>query len=92
MIEPRPADLDEFQLNKIAGIPGYDFRQVVFSNSGVVVYQHTESHTSWRPAMQTQTRTAPTVRAFGTGYGRSSSYGAPRSYTATTVPARFRVA
>lgn len=45
--------------------------------------------------MQTQTttaRTAAPVRAFGTGYGRSSSYGAPRSYTATTVPARFRVA
>ena len=45
--------------------------------------------------MQTQTTTARTtapVRAFGTGYGRSSSYGTPRSYTATTVPARFRVA
>ena len=48
--------------------------------------------------MQTQTTTARTasnavlVRAFGTGYGRSSSYGSPRSYTSTTVPARFRVA
>ncbi len=34
-------------------------------------------------------RAAP--RAFGTGYGRSSSYGAPRSYSRTSVPPRFRV-
>ena len=31
-------------------------------------------------------------RDFGTGYGRSSSYGTPRSYTSTSVPARFRIA
>ena len=48
--------------------------------------------------MQTQTTTARTasnaspVRAFGTGYGRSSSYGTPRSYASTSVPARFRIA
>lgn len=49
--------------------------------------------------MQTQTSTpnAPIAaavlgRPFGTGYGRSSSYGTPRSYAATSVPARFRVA
>lgn len=44
--------------------------------------------------MQTQTHTARNtpVRTFGTGYGRSSSYGAPRSYTRTSVPARFRIA
>lgn len=49
--------------------------------------------------MQTQTSTptahfasAVVARPFGTGYGRSSSYGTPRSYTATSVPARFRVA
>ena len=46
-----------------------------------------------------QTQTAPraldaarTVRPFGTGYGRSSSYGTPRSYSRASVPARFRVA
>lgn len=46
-----------------------------------------------------QTQTAPraldlaprTVRPFGTGYGRSSSYGAPRSYSRASVPARFRI-
>jgi len=49
--------------------------------------------------MQTQTQTLSTrpfasavvARPFGTGYGRSSGYAAPRSYTASTVPARFRV-
>ena len=30
-------------------------------------------------------------REFGTGYGRSSGYAAPRSYTRPSVPARFRV-
>lgn len=48
--------------------------------------------------MQTQTAPAtrldsvPAARAFGTGYGRSSSYGTPRSYSQSSVPARFRVA
>lgn len=28
----------------------------------------------------------------GTGYGRSSGYGTPRSYAAASVPARFRIA
>lgn len=49
--------------------------------------------------MQTQTSTpnayaasAILARPFGTGYGRSSSYGAPRGYSATSVPTRFRVA
>ncbi|WP_157745211.1 MULTISPECIES: hypothetical protein [Luteimonas] len=47
--------------------------------------------------MQTQTLStrqfaAVCARPFGTGYGRSSGYAAPRSYTASTVPARFRVA
>lgn len=48
--------------------------------------------------MQTQTTTAPRAldlvpraRSFGTGYGRSSGYAAPRSYTRPSVPARFRV-
>ncbi|HZX79357.1 MAG TPA: hypothetical protein VFE72_00170 [Lysobacter sp.] len=31
-------------------------------------------------------------RDFGVGYGRSSGYAAPRSYTANTGGARFRVA
>lgn len=48
--------------------------------------------------MQTQTtpaaRTANAalVRPFGLGYGRSSSYGAPRSYVANPSPSRFRIA
>ena len=48
--------------------------------------------------MQTQTtpaaRTANAalIRPFGLGYGRSSGYGAPRSYAAASVPARFRIA
>ena len=47
--------------------------------------------------MQTQTtpaaRTdhAALVRPFGLGYGRSSSYGAPRSYSSAPAPARFRI-
>ena len=48
--------------------------------------------------MQTQTTTAPRApdlapraRSFGTGYGRSSGYAAPRSYTRPSVPARFCV-
>ncbi len=32
------------------------------------------------------------VRQPGTGYGTSSSYGAPRSYVANPSPSRFRVA
>ncbi|HEY4583540.1 MAG TPA: hypothetical protein VIG88_11880 [Lysobacter sp.] len=31
-------------------------------------------------------------RDFGVGYGRSSGYAAPRSYTSNTGGARFRVA
>jgi len=71
---------------------------VVFSNSGVVVYQHTEAHRPQEIAMQTQTTpaarnaNAALVRPFGLGYGRSSSYGAPRSYSSAPSPARFRVA
>lgn len=48
--------------------------------------------------MQTQTapaQTAPNaayVRPFGVGYGRSSGYGKPRSYSQSSVPSRFRVA
>lgn len=49
-----------------------------------------------------QTQTTPQIparsfdlgarsRAFGTGYGRSSGYGTPRSYSQPSVPARFRV-
>ena len=34
---------------------------------------------------------APRARSFGTGYGRSSGYAAPRSYSRPSVPARFRV-
>ena len=33
----------------------------------------------------------PRARSFGTGYGRSSGYAAPRSYSRPSVPARFRV-
>ena len=32
------------------------------------------------------------TRQPGLGYGRSSSYGSPRSYAAASVPARFRIA
>ena len=47
-----------------------------------------------------QTQTAPRTldlaargtRPLGTGYGRSSSYGTPRSYSQSSVPSRFRVA
>ncbi|WP_156170447.1 hypothetical protein [Luteimonas sp. FCS-9] len=49
--------------------------------------------------MQTQTAPARTAdaaayaRPFGVGYGRSSSYGTPRSYNqSSSVPSRFRVA
>ena len=48
--------------------------------------------------MQTQTTpaarnaNAALVRPFGLGYGRSSSYGTPRSYSSAPAPARFRVA
>ena len=31
------------------------------------------------------------VRQTGTGYGSSSSYGAPRSYVSTACPSRFRI-
>lgn len=48
--------------------------------------------------MQTQTSIptrhiadAVVARPFGAGYGRSSGYAAPRSYAASSVPARFRV-
>ena len=48
--------------------------------------------------MQTQTTPAARnasvalVRPFGLGYGRSSSYRAPRSYSSAPAPARFRIA
>ncbi|MCD9097617.1 hypothetical protein LU699_09240 [Luteimonas fraxinea] len=32
------------------------------------------------------------AREPGTGYGTSSSYGAPRSYVTNTSPSRFRIA
>ncbi|MET0328696.1 MAG: hypothetical protein ABW163_08005 [Luteimonas sp.] len=32
------------------------------------------------------------ARQTGTGYGTSSSYGAPRSYVTAPVPPRFRIA
>ncbi|MFL6585434.1 MAG: hypothetical protein ACJ8GV_00915 [Luteimonas sp.] len=32
------------------------------------------------------------VREPGTGYGTSSSYGAPRSYVTNVSPSRFRIA
>jgi len=32
------------------------------------------------------------VRQAGTGYGTSSSYGAPRSYVTHATPSRFRIA
>jgi|GEM_PF-601427 len=38
------------------------------------------------------TTTVRPARQAGTGYGTSSSYGAPRSYVTQTVPARFRIA
>ena len=47
--------------------------------------------------MQTQTTpaarhaNAALIRPFGLGYGRSSSYGTPRSYRSAPAPARFRV-
>ena len=44
--------------------------------------------------MQTTTRipSGNPSRPFGTGYGRSSSYGTPRSYASSSVPSRFRIA
>jgi hypothetical protein len=71
---------------------------MVFSNGGVVVYQYTEAQPHRSTTMQTQTapaQTAPNaayVRPFGVGYGRSSGYGTPRSYSQSSVPSRFRVA
>jgi len=45
-----------------------------------------------QPAPRTLDLAARGTRPLGTGYGRSSSYGTPRSYSQSSVPARFRVA
>lgn len=55
-------------------------RPVRFASVGV------RSYAPARPQL------APGGREFGTGYGRSSGYAAPRPYTANSALPQFRVA
>lgn len=50
---------------------------------------HAILHTAAALAPSLSTRS---TRQPGLGYGSSSGYGSPRSYTATAIPARFRIA
>lgn len=45
-----------------------------------------------RPYAPARGQVAPGGRQFGTGYGRSSGYAAPRRYTPTSALPQFRVA